>query len=292
MSAPRCCAASTTSTSPTASQLAQLFERLAGDHDVLEIDGRRVFAYDTVYVDTEDLRCFRDHIEDVRPRFKARTRCYVDAGDCVFEVKVKREDGETDKRQTDDLDARRELVEETLRDDGIEPPGELHEVLRTSFDRVTLAAREGGARLTIDLGVTLATMDGESVRMRDGLALVETKSEDGESPGDRALAELGARQSRSPSTARASTRSSGATRAATSRRRAGCSCSHRTLTPHTRRTIGQRAALIIDSRGVACLAASASLPRSAASASSQGSPSPSRSPPAVRTERTAPRPRT
>ena len=174
-------------------QLAQLVERLAGDHDVLEIDGRRVFAYDTVYLDTEDLRCFRDHTEDVRPRFKARTRCYVDAGDCVFEVKVKREDGETDKRQTDDLDARRELVDETLRDDGIEPPGELHEVLRTSFDRVTLAAREGGARLTIDLGVTLATMDGESVRMRDGLALVETKSEDGESPGDRALAELGAR---------------------------------------------------------------------------------------------------
>ena len=66
-------------------------------------------------------------------------------------------------------------------------------MLRTSFDRVTLAAREGGARLTIDLGVTLAAMDGESVRMRDGLALVETKSEDGESPGDRALAELGAR---------------------------------------------------------------------------------------------------
>ena len=57
---------------------------------------------------------------------------------------------------------------------------------------MTLAARDGGARLTIDLGVTLATMDGASVRMRDGLALVETKSEDGESPADRRLAEVGA----------------------------------------------------------------------------------------------------
>jgi len=174
-------------------QLAQLIGRLGDDHDVLEMEGRRVFAYDTVYLDTDDLRCFRDHVEDVRPRFKARTRCYVDAGECLFEVKVKRADGETDKRQTDDLDTKRELLEATLRDDGIEPPGDMREVLRTTFDRVTLAAREGGARLTIDLGVTLAAVDGESVRMHEGLALAETKSEDGESPADRALAEVGAR---------------------------------------------------------------------------------------------------
>ena len=167
-------------------QLTQLLERLADDHDVLGIDGRRVFGYDTVYFDTGDLRCFRDHNDDVRPRFKARRRCYVDADDCVFEVKVKREDGETDKRQADDLDS-------ALRDADIEPPGELEAVLRTAFDRVTLAAREGGARLTIDLGVTLSTIEGESVTMRDGLALVETKSEDGESPGDTVLRELGAR---------------------------------------------------------------------------------------------------
>jgi hypothetical protein len=167
-------------------QLAVLLEQLGDDHDVLEIDDRRSFGYDTVYFDTDDLRCFRDHNEDVRPRFKARRRCYVDAGDCVYEVKVKREDGETDKRQADDL-------ETALRDAGIESPGELRDVLRTTFDRVTLAAREGGARLTIDLGVTLATMGGEAVRLRDGLVLVESKSEDGESPADRALAELGAR---------------------------------------------------------------------------------------------------
>jgi VTC domain len=169
-----------------ADQLAQLIERLADDHDVLEIDGRRRFGYDTVYYDTDDLRCFRDHNDDVRPRFKARRRCYVDAGDCVFEVKVKRADGETDKRQADDLAA-------ALDEAGIEPSGELEETLRTAFDRVTLAAREGGTRLTIDLGVTLATMDGGSMRMRDGLALVETKSEDGESPADSVLRELGAR---------------------------------------------------------------------------------------------------
>ena len=179
--------------------LTTLIERLAGDHDVLEIDGRRQFAYDTVYFDTEELRCFRDHGADVKPRFKARTRRYVDAGDCVFEVKVKREDGSTDKRQTEHegaadalTPAADELLADTLRDAGIEPPGELAAVLRTSFDRATLAAHEGDARLTVDVGVTLATMDGESVRLRDDLALVESKSEAGESRADRVLAERGA----------------------------------------------------------------------------------------------------
>jgi hypothetical protein len=180
-------------------ETATMLERLGDDHDVLEIGGKRRFSYDTVYFDTEDLRCFRDHGDDVRPRFKARTRCYVDAGDCVFEVKVKREDDETDKRQTDHEGApehltpeARELLEETLRDDGIDLPGELTAVLRTSFDRVTLAAREGDARLTADLGVTLATLSGESVRLRDDLVLVETKTENGESRADDVLGELGA----------------------------------------------------------------------------------------------------
>jgi hypothetical protein len=179
--------------------LVRVFARLGEDHDVLEIDGRREFGYDTVYFDTDDLRCFRDHGHDVKPRFKARTRRYVDAGACVFEVKVKREDGDTDKRQTDHEAAAEaltpeaeQLVEETLRDAGVEPPGELGPVLRTTFRRVTLAAREGGARLTVDLGVSLATMDGRAVRMRDGLALIETKSEDGDSPADAVLRELGA----------------------------------------------------------------------------------------------------
>lgn len=180
--------------------LAALIDHLRDDHDVLEIDGRRRFSYSTVYFDTHDLRAFTDHVADVKPRFKTRTRCYVDAGDCVFEVKVKREDGETDKRQTEHDGApheltqqARELVEATLRDAGIDAPEALEPTLRTSFDRVTLALREGDARLTIDLGTRLAAMDGRAVRMRDGLALVEAKSEDGDSPGDRALAELGAR---------------------------------------------------------------------------------------------------
>lgn len=40
---------------------ARLTARLAPDHDVLEIEDRRQFNYESVYFDTSTLRCFRDH---------------------------------------------------------------------------------------------------------------------------------------------------------------------------------------------------------------------------------------
>jgi VTC domain len=180
-------------------RFAELLERLRADHQVLEIDGRRMFEYCSTYFDTPELRCFTDHVEDRQPRFKARTRLYVYAGSCVFEVKLKREDGETDKRQTEHpaedaerfTDSARRCLEEALRDAGLEAPEEMRATLLTRFHRVTLAAREGSERLTCDVGVDLSEPDGQAARLRDGVVLVETKSERGESPADGALAELG-----------------------------------------------------------------------------------------------------
>jgi hypothetical protein len=180
-------------------RFARLLERLREDHQALEIDGRRMFEYCSTYFDTAELRCFTDHVEDRQPRFKARTRLYVDSDNCVFEVKLKREDGETDKRQTDHAvedaerftDSARVCLEQALDDAGLEAPGEMQPTLLTRFHRITLAAREGSERLTCDLGVRLSSPDGEAAELHDGMILVETKSERGESPADRVLAELG-----------------------------------------------------------------------------------------------------
>ena len=76
-----------------------MVDRLRQRYKVLEIDGRRCFDYESVYLDTPDLRCFRDHVEEVRPRFKIRTRLYRETGVCFLEVKVKDADDETTKRQ-------------------------------------------------------------------------------------------------------------------------------------------------------------------------------------------------
>jgi hypothetical protein len=177
----------------------RLLERLRDDHQVLEIDGRRMFAYRSTYFDSPELRCFVDHVEDQAPRFKARTRLYEDTDRCVFEVKLKREDGETDKRQVDYAvddaerltDEARTCLAEALGDVGLDAPDDMAPTLLTRFNRITLAARSGSERLTCDLGVRLSHPNGEAASLRDGVILVETKSEDGESPADRALAALG-----------------------------------------------------------------------------------------------------
>lgn len=177
----------------------RLLERLRGDHQVLEIDGRRMFGYRSTYFDSPELRCFTDHVEDRYPRFKARTRLYVDSGTCVFEVKLKPEEGETDKRQVEHpaeesdrlTDAARECLAQALDDVDLQAPDEMAPTLVTSFHRITLAAREGSERLTCDIGVRLSNPDGDAAGLRESLFLVETKSERGESPADRALGELG-----------------------------------------------------------------------------------------------------
>lgn len=177
----------------------EILDRLRADHQVLEIDGGREFGYRSIYFDTPELRCFTDHVEGRQPRFKARTRLYVDSDNCVFEVKLRREDGEMDKRQVDhavqDADrlteSARRCLEQALRDAGLEPPERMSVALRTQFRRITLAAREGSHRLTCDLGVELSGSGERAARMRDALVVVETKSEQGESPADRLLTAAG-----------------------------------------------------------------------------------------------------
>ena len=49
---------------------------------VLEISGRRSFAYDSVYFDTADHLSYRLTAQRRRRRFKIRTRTYVNTGLC------------------------------------------------------------------------------------------------------------------------------------------------------------------------------------------------------------------
>jgi VTC domain len=60
----------------------ELADRLRGSHQVLEIDGRRSFAYSTTYFDTPELLCFVEHVEQHLPRFKVRSRLYEDNHQC------------------------------------------------------------------------------------------------------------------------------------------------------------------------------------------------------------------
>jgi VTC domain len=180
--------------------LERLTDALAHEQDVLEIDTERVFEYDSTYFDTPSLQCFRDHVEDRRPRYKVRTRCYVATGDCFFEVKVKRSDDETSKRNVEyDPEKRgsilpeaRDLVAGALSECDLgEPDGNLSATLVTRFERVTLAARVRPERTTFDFGVELVAAGGDAAALDRDHAIVETKTPDGEGEWDRALRDSG-----------------------------------------------------------------------------------------------------
>ncbi len=177
-------------------QLGRLISALADDHEALEIGGRRSFAYESVYFDTPDLRSFGDHVAGRVPRFKVRSRLYVDEGSCSFEIKVKLADDETVKEALD-LDPADHgritpavllfLHEHLSEVPGVEDVPELEPSLTTRFARGTAVARSGAERVTCDAGVELVRPDGQAVRLDDGYAIVETKTPDGEGPADRHL---------------------------------------------------------------------------------------------------------
>lgn len=181
-------------------RLARVAEALRGDYEILEIDGERVFEYESTYFDTPALDCFHDHVRDRRPRYKLRTRFYVTTRGCIFEVKVKRDDDETVKRHIDyKANDRRELkpsarklFSQTLEECSVRPPqGDPRPVLLTRFRRVTVAAVDQPERITADFGVELRALDGDTTAMDESLAVIETKTHDGTGRVDRMLKDEG-----------------------------------------------------------------------------------------------------
>jgi hypothetical protein len=173
-----------------------LVTHLAATHRALEIDGRRSFAYSTTYFDTPDLRCYRDHLQRRRRRYKCRLRRYVDAGLDVLEVKRKSARGETLKRRLP-LDAAPAALEGELLAfvvaSGAHDAEDLRPTLRMAFERMTLVAPDRGERLTCDVGLAFAAPDGGAARIVAGGVIVESKSRRGTALGDAALRALGAR---------------------------------------------------------------------------------------------------
>lgn len=168
---------------------------LAQRFDVLEIDGRRAFTYDTCYFDDPERRSYHDHHQGRRQRMKVRVRRYVEAGLCFVEVKLKDRRGSTvKKRMPYDPDKFGLLDDaalahvrhswEALYGRPFERP--LEPALHMRYRRVTLVAREGGERLTIDTGIRFFG-GGDERGTDDDVFILETKSAHGHGVADAIL---------------------------------------------------------------------------------------------------------
>lgn len=178
--------------------LEQAMDELAQYFDILEIDGKRDFTYDTCYFDDAEHSSYFNHHQGRRIRCKVRMRKYVDAGLCFVEVKLKHKRGMTIKKRlrrpaathgTMD-DASRDFVDDCYRDlYGRDFGRTLEPALTMRYQRVTLVAKDGGERMTVDVGIVFEGSSGER-RVDEQLFLVETKSRNANGIADKILRAL------------------------------------------------------------------------------------------------------
>ncbi len=163
---------------------------------VLEIDGARDFAYESVYFDTSDLLSFRMAARPRRRRFKVRTRSYLETGGSYLEIKTRGARGTTVKgrdayepaQRAELTDEARQEVAAALGSIGVVPEhaAGLRATLVTRYRRATLLSPDGVARATIDTALTWTEPDGTGFSL-PGVAIIETKSPSAASGVDRLL---------------------------------------------------------------------------------------------------------
>lgn len=177
-----------------ADRLLPAFQSFSDLFDVLEIRGKRSFTYATQYYDDGVAQSYLDHHQGHRKRCKVRVRSYVDAGFIYLDVKLK--------------DIRDVTVKKRLKLDGTDtglsaealafidhchlkfygtPLGRaLLPAIEMQYERVTLVAKEGGERMTIDTSLRFRNAALER-HVVGGQFILETKSARGNGIADKIL---------------------------------------------------------------------------------------------------------
>lgn len=176
----------------------QFVASMSGRLAALDIDGRRLFRYESVYFDTTWLTAYRQHAHGRRRRFKVRTRSYLDSAECVFEVKTEGGRGETVKDRLPYSLVDRYRLTDQARAFALPRVGdpalvsELVDVLTTAYVRATLVDPECGSRITCDVDLSFDN-GGQRRHGPPTLVLVESKTAGAAAVADSVLWRLGQR---------------------------------------------------------------------------------------------------
>ncbi len=159
------------------SQLLKVFSKIQKDYKVLEIDNERLMQYSTLYFDTQNKKCFKEHHNGKLNRYKIRMRKYLVSDICFLEVKKKNNLGVTNKtrRQIKDFetilssDSKEFIYNSQINDLLLEP------ALYNNFNRITLVNKNYPERVTIDTNLSFKSADKEKIF--DNLVVIEIKQE-------------------------------------------------------------------------------------------------------------------
>ena len=159
------------------SQLLEVLSKLYDDYKILEIDQERLMKYSTLYFDSENKKCFKDHHNGKLNRYKIRMRKYLVSDICFLEIKKKNNLGITNKirRQIKDFEtnltseSKDFITKSNINNLLLEPS------LYNNFSRMTLVNKNESERITID--VDLSFSFGSDEKKFDKLVVVEIKQE-------------------------------------------------------------------------------------------------------------------
>ena len=159
------------------SQLLEVLSKLYDDYKILEIDQERLMKYSTLYFDSENKKCFKDHHNGKLNRYKIRMRKYLVSDICFLEIKKKNNLGITNKirRQIKDFEtnltseSKDFITKNNINNLLLEPS------LYNNFSRMTLVNKNESERITID--VDLSFSFGTDEKKFDKLVVVEIKQE-------------------------------------------------------------------------------------------------------------------
>lgn len=136
--------------------LYQIMPELTHAYASLEVEGKRLSHYRTLYFDSADFDLFRTHHAGILNRYKVRSREYTDSQIAFLEVKHKTNKGRTIKSRmqtavlTDEIEAE---TAEFLHHTYPFNPTALEPKLWVEYDRITLVSCIRKERVTIDLNL-------------------------------------------------------------------------------------------------------------------------------------------
>lgn len=163
-----------------------VLEELKEKFQVLEIDGKKIFSYDNVYMDTDDYLFYEQHQNKLKTRTKVRTRYYLDSNMAFFEYKQKNnwvtskfryefpseEHGFMTRGKKRFFDWVWQSVYGGVKTPSISPS------IKTNYKRITMVSKTGDERLTIDFDIKAINLrkSGSKVVDLKNLVIIESKS--------------------------------------------------------------------------------------------------------------------
>lgn len=159
-----------------ANLLEQYLPQLTENYSILDIDGKEIFAYESLYYDTPNFDLYKFHHRGKLNRYKFRIRKYVESNLMFFEVKFKNNRGRTKKSRFVNTSNEFALNAETndfLKQHSNFENSKLEEKIWVNYHRITLVNKFITERVTLDLNLTF--INGEKKISLNNIVVAEVK---------------------------------------------------------------------------------------------------------------------